>query len=109
METRDSQSIFVHTNADGRNELKLVGDINVCLSADLHGECVRIARQSKDAVINCEEVDSLDTAAFQILTALKDSLALQDKELQFVGLSPELAETVELAGMKQQLLGGDTP
>jgi anti-anti-sigma factor len=108
METRDSKSILFQINAVGGNELKLAGDINVCLSSDLHGECVRIARQGKDAVVDCEDVDSFDTAALQIFTALKSTLALQGRKLQFTGLSPELAETVELAGLIKQLLGDET-
>jgi anti-anti-sigma factor len=108
MHTSDTPPIVVQSIDDGRQELKLSGDINVCLSTELHGECVRLAHQGKDAVVDCENVESFDAAALQILTALKDAMTLQGRDLQFHGLTPEIEATLFLSGLKQHLGAGCT-
>jgi anti-anti-sigma factor len=103
MELRDRPSIAVESSADGCREIKLFGEINVSLSADLHGECLEIARGGKDAVVDCEGVGSFDAAALQILASLKDALASQGRNLRIAKLSQELIGTIRLAGMTQHL------
>jgi anti-anti-sigma factor len=109
MEMRDSPSIIVRPKADGRQEMKLFGDMNVCLSAELHRECVQIVHRGQDAIVDCEGVHSFDAAALQILAALKDALTSQDRKFNLSGLSREQAETIGLAGLKQHLAVSDIP
>jgi anti-anti-sigma factor len=104
METNQNPPIVVRKNPDGREELKLSGDIDVTISLELHSECIRIARQGGDANVDCENVRSFDTASLQILSALMDVMALQGRDLRIVGVSPALAETIQLAGLTQKLL-----
>jgi anti-anti-sigma factor len=109
MATEDILPIIVQTDDDGREELKLCGDIDVRLSAELHSKCVQIARQGRDAVVDCEDVSSFDASAFQLLTALKDALALQGRDFQLVGVSPSLAGSFGSAGLKQYFLAHNLP
>jgi anti-anti-sigma factor len=104
METNQSPPIVVRKNAEGCEELKLSGDIDVMISLELHGECIRIARQGGNAIIDCENVRSFDTASLQILSAFMDVMTLQGRDLRIVGVSPALAETIQLAGLTKILL-----
>jgi anti-anti-sigma factor len=109
METQDSSSIVVQPTADGRQELKLLGDINVSLSADLHRECVQIAHRGQDAIVDCEAVESFDAAALQILVALQEALSSHGRSLQLSKPSREVQEMIGLAGLKKHLAVSDIP
>jgi len=96
-------SINVGQAADGWQELRLHGEVNIFAASQLHQEAVRLAESGQDVRVCCEHVDSFDASAFQILVALSDALASQDKALQLSGLSQELLGTIRLAGLAQQL------
>jgi anti-anti-sigma factor len=101
MESKDNPSIVVESNAGGCAKMKLFGEINVCLSADLHRRCVEIAGSEQDAIVDCEGVDSFDAATLQVLAAFKDSLASRGHKLQLSKLSHDSVETIRFSGMTQ--------
>ena len=105
----DSQSLNVGTMPDGRQELKLVGEINVFLAADLQRAAVQLAGQGGDAVVNCQQAQSLDFAALQILVALADALRAQGRTCQVAELSADLTQAISRAGLRPHLIGPDAP
>jgi anti-anti-sigma regulatory factor len=99
----DSQSLHVGVTSDGRQELKLAGEINVFLAPELHHTAVQVVQQGGDTVVNCHQAQSLDFAALQILVALGDALKAQGHSCQIMGLSADLTEAISRVGLGPHL------
>ena len=102
-----SEFISITGHHQDHRMLKLAGDINVFLAAELHRSCIQVSRGASSVVIDCNEVTSLDVAALQIFVALKDALSAQGGTLGITRLSAEVADTVHLSGLERRLGFGD--
>lgn len=95
--------ITVQRTADGRQELKLTGDLTVFSATEMHRTAVQLVEQGQDLAVDCDGVDSVDCAAVQILLALKEALAAQGKSLQFTRLSDAVRNSLALSGLDRSL------
>jgi anti-anti-sigma factor len=95
----DNASIVVQPLQDGCHTMKLTGDINVFVAAELHQASVTLSQQEHDVVVGCEQLQSLDLATLQILIALREALAVQNRAFRVTGLSPEVVKVIDLAGL----------
>jgi anti-anti-sigma factor len=93
----------VEQGPDQRRTLKLAGDINVSLAAELHRHCVELSKGASRVVVECDQVTSLDLAALQIIVALSDALVAQGGTMGISGLSQEVTGIVQLAGFGDRL------
>jgi anti-anti-sigma factor len=98
---------MVAREQDPHRTLKLAGDINVFLAAELHRCCVQISEGASSVAVECNQVTSLDVAAIQMLVALKDALGAQGGTLDISGLSEEVGDIIHVAGLESRLeVGG---
>jgi anti-anti-sigma factor len=98
-----SISIIVGQEQDHQRTLKLSGDINVFLAAELHRCCVQISKGASSITVDCDQVTSIDIASLQILVALNDVLVAQEGTFGISGLSEEVTATMHLAGLRKRL------
>jgi anti-anti-sigma factor len=98
-----SISIVVRQEQDHHRTLKLSGDINVFLATELHRCCVQISAGASSITVDCDQVTSIDIAALQIIVALNDTLVARGGTFGISGLSKEVKETIDLAGLAKRL------
>lgn len=98
-----SISIVADEGQAAHRTLKLEGDINVFLAAELHRCCVEISQGAASVAVDCQQVASLDIAAIQLMVALNDTLVAHGGTFGVSGLSQDVMETVHLAGLGQRL------
>ena len=89
---------------DGRPTIVLEGAIDIFFAADLRRAAVEVLQKSEDVALCCDKVERFDTAALQVLLALKRDLAQNGRTLQVSGMSARPAAAVGLAGLSGQLL-----
>jgi len=99
----EQPSILVEQNSDGLPAIRLTGEIGPTHAAELHRMAVQLAEQDQNVVVDCEPLESLDLSSLQILIALRESLASQNKTMRFAELSAEVSEMISLAGLRASL------
>jgi len=92
-------AIAIEPGHEGRQVLKLAGDVTVYQAAELHQTALGLTQQAADLQVQCDEVQSLDCATIQILMALQEAVAAGGKTFQLTGASAELQQTLAWAGM----------
>jgi anti-anti-sigma factor len=99
----DSNTLIdVRQASEGRLELELRGDVNVFLASQLHEEAVRLAESGQDVLVDCEQVESVDASALQILVALQEALAAHGRTVQFRGGSEQWIRTIRSTGLSSR-------
>ncbi len=71
--------------------LKLRGAIDIFLAEQLHNIALNLEKGEADAIVDCEAVEQLGTAALQILFAMKEGLGAKGRQMSLPGMSPALA------------------
>jgi anti-anti-sigma factor len=94
--------IDVHATATPRR-LTLAGDLDVSHAAALHAATLAVVG-STDVVAELAGVGRLDTAALQILLALRAELAAQGAWLIVAGTPPAVVETWRMARLAEALV-----
>jgi anti-anti-sigma factor len=95
--------IDIGHEAKDHRTLRLAGDINVFLAAELHRCAVQVAEGASSVTVECGQVASLDMAAIQILVALHDAILAQGGSFGVSGMPQEAADAVDLAGLARRL------
>ncbi|MHB8972981.1 MAG: STAS domain-containing protein [Pirellulaceae bacterium] len=62
-----------------------------------------LLQEQEDVVVSGEQLAHLDTSTLQILVALRQGLWSQGRSLQLTGMSAELENLLQLAGVKNVL------
>jgi anti-anti-sigma factor len=89
---------------EGKRTLVLQGAVDIFFAADLRQAALALLEDGEDISVVCEKLERLDTAALQILLALKKELEQRGKKLRMVELPSEPARFVGLAGLTSHLL-----
>jgi anti-anti-sigma factor len=105
----EKASITVGQASDGHHELILNGEVNIFVASQLQQEAVRLVESGQNVRVCCEQVDSFDAAALQVLVALSEALVSQGRALQFQGVSQGLLSTIQLAGLAERLTRDPPP
>jgi anti-anti-sigma factor len=99
MTREDRVAVVVQPGAEGRQELRLAGDVTVFQATELHQAALGLAEQAADVDVRCDDVQSFDCATIQILMALQEALAARGKAFRVTGISAELQQTLASAGV----------
>ena len=84
----------------GQWQLTLSGVVGVAQARELADHARAVAIQGGgDLVVSLEDVRAVDTAAAQIVLALRRALVGQGRALRLVGVPPAVAERRERAGL----------
>lgn len=89
---------------EGKRAVVLQGAIDIFFAADLRQSALALLEGGDDVAVDCEKLARLDTAALQILLALKKELEQRGKKLRMTELGSEPARFVGLAGLTSHLL-----
>lgn len=89
---------------EGRRVIILEGAVDIFFAADLRQAALGLLGAGEDVAVCCEKLERLDTAALQILLALKKELEQNGKTLQVIDLPAGPARLVDLAGLTGRLL-----
>jgi anti-anti-sigma factor len=89
---------------EGKRAVVLQGAIDIFFAADLRQAALALLEGGEDVAVHCENLERLDTAALQILLALKKELEQRGRKLRMAELGSEPARFVGLAGLTSQLL-----
>ena len=88
----------------GQWQLTLSGVVGVAQARELADHARAVAREGGgDVVVSLRDVRALDTAAAQVLLALRRALVGQGRALCIVGVSPTVAERWQRAGLFTEL------
>jgi ABC-type transporter Mla MlaB component len=88
--------IDIGHEAKDHRTLRLAGDINVFLAAELHRCAVQVAEGASSVTVECGQVASLDMAAIDAILAQGGSFGVS-------GMPQEAADAVDLAGLARRL------
>lgn len=97
--------IEIHADCTSEYRLRLSGNVDVRVAADLHLALVDALSSEKNIVIDCTAIESLDASFLQLLLATKRTsptpLTLK--------LEPhsEALKWIEMAGLKSELIGSE--
>ena len=91
----------------GNGLLMLCGSIDITCVEDLRQAALQLLEQGRHTTAGCEQVDYIDTAALQILLALKTGLAAYKKGFQLEGTSTQLIDLLHLTGFYAALMDDD--
>ena len=103
MESEKEAAVTIGERA-GKRAIVLRGAIDIFFAADLRQAALTLLETGADIAVCCEKLERLDTAALQILLALKKELEQSGNNLQVIGLSSEPARLLDLAGLAGHLL-----
>jgi len=99
MSHESQPAILVRPEDKGRQQLKLAGDVTVFHAAELHQASLGLVQHDADVDVHCQEVQSIDCAAIQVLLALQEAMAGRGRAIRLLNPSAELRETLVLAGL----------
>ena len=89
---------------DGKSAIFLAGVVDIFFAADLRQAALTLIENGDEVAVCCEKLERLDTATLQTLLALKKELQQRGRSMQVIGLPPEPARVVGLAGLGGYLL-----
>jgi anti-anti-sigma factor len=81
--------------------LNLEGELSIHGIEELYRDLIAAYEGKGKLLLNCKNLTSMDTAAFQMLVALKKSLG--DRRLDFEKVPPAIREMADLLGLKEFL------
>ena len=87
----------------GGDGFKLEGPISIADVAELHEQFKTYIAEGDDLEIDCSEVEGVDAAALQLLTAFINEAEKQDNKLIWKEPSDSLQATVLMMGLKDEL------
>jgi anti-anti-sigma factor len=79
--------------------------ITVRLATELQEAALQVAAQPNDAVLDCTGLTHLDTAAIQVLIALRSEFASSSTEMRIHGLDEAVQTSMEASGLWARLVG----
>lgn len=88
---------------DGVEVLLLDGVVSIIAADELVDAARQIASAGGRVVVDCADVEHLDTSTLQILVALERQLASKGRALTLTGVKPAVQAYVELAGLAGEL------
>jgi anti-anti-sigma factor len=100
----EGPAVSAEETADGPR-LVLRGQMNLCTAAELHREALACLARRADVTVDCAQAEHLDTAALQVLLALKEALREAGKLLRLTGACESIQNYLRLAGLADALLG----
>ncbi len=86
----------------GGDDFKLEGPISIADVAELHEQFKTYIAEGNDLEIDCSEVEGVDAAALQLLTAFINEAEKQDNKLIWKEPSDSLQATVLMMGLKDE-------
>lgn len=89
-------------SANVNDVLLLPAQLTIGDAEAFHDSLMPLLEQSA-ALIDASQVDRIDTAAFQQLLALKNSLAASDIPIQWVALSERFVQSAKQLGLDEVL------
>ncbi len=102
MSEHDHSPIKVKKRDEGL-ELVLSGRVDIFFAEELHAAARMLEDDSGPVHITCTDAEHMDTAALQILVALKRSIDEQGRKWNLSGMGDELLETIHLSGAASAL------
>jgi anti-anti-sigma factor len=85
---------------DGGSRLKISGALDVDAAAELQCALIGWIGESSRLYLDLSEVDACDAAGLQILKSAQKTVGASAKKLMFRGLSPAIAETCAILGIR---------
>jgi anti-anti-sigma regulatory factor len=95
----EDPSIRVLETAGGSKAIHLAGDISVFQATELHHLARSLAEGTGDIRLECEDLQSIDLAAGQILLALHLTLSMQGRRLAINRPSEQASQLLSLVGL----------
>jgi anti-anti-sigma factor len=89
----------------GNGLLVLRGSIDITCVEDLRQAALQLLEHGRHTTACCEQVDYIDTAALQILLALKTVLAAPETAFQLEGVSSQMVDLLHLTGFYAAVMG----
>lgn len=94
----ESQPPFQVDYDGGRARLALFGRVTVAHARELHAAAVALAAGAGDVTLDCRDAEYLDTAAVQVLIALRRDMERAGRGCEVAGESAALRGDFRLAG-----------
>lgn len=99
----DAKQISVETG-DGVTRLVIRDRVTISQATELQEAALRVAAEPCDAVLDCSELTHLDSAAVQVLVALRNEFADSSTSMVIQGLDPVLQKYLEGTGLWARLV-----
>ncbi len=100
-EIKEEEVLDMEINKDDSG-VKLDGPISIADVAELHAQFKTYLAEGNDLEIDCSEVEGVDAAALQLLTAFINEAEKQDNKLIWKEPSDSLQATVLMMGLKDE-------
>ena len=89
-----------HNPNDAGAPLKITGEQTIRTADELHETLAQYLDRDLDVVVDLSEVNECDTAALQLIYALRQSAVQRRQRFQIKAVSPAIAETAAALGLQ---------
>ena len=93
-----------HDPTDAGAPLKITGEQTIRTADDLHESLAQYLDRGLDVVVDLSEVDECDTAALQLIYALRQSAIQRKQRFHITAVSPAITETAAALGLHIEAL-----
>lgn len=92
------------TPSNANDPLRITGEQTISTTDELHKSLAEYLDRGLDVVVDLSEVDECDTAALQLIYALRQSAMQRKQHFHITALSPAITEAATALGLRMEEL-----